>query len=44
MSTTYSETSKVALDSFFTAASPGRIKGHSNLSISAHDGTSAMMS
>ena len=42
MSTTYSETSNVAWASFFTAGSLGRISGHSNFSISAQEGVSAI--
>ena len=44
MSTRYSLTSKVAAASFLTAASSGKISGHSNLNINAQDGTSATMS
>ena len=44
ISTMYSATSNVASDNFLTAGSSGTISGHSNLSISAQDGTSATMS
>jgi len=44
MSTTYSATWKVASESRFTAGSSGMISGHSNFSISAQDGTRAIMS
>ncbi len=44
MSTTYSLMSNVARDSAITSGSSGRISGHSNFSISAQEGTSAITS